>query len=166
MTPQDQIIIHDPDNGKPGDCFRACLASILDMNIRAVPHFAAYPSGIWIEELIRWLKAHYYELNGTSDYTDERAEAEQGIDGYLIVAGKSPRGKDVRHAVVYYGKKMVHDPHPDKTGITEAEYYYRIERMGTELKRSIQEQQAEASEKRGNPNEQNFLKAQINYDQK
>lgn len=165
MTPQDQIMLHEPDKGRQGDCFRACLASILDMNIRAVPHFAAYPSDIWIEELIRWLKVNGYELNGTSDYTDERVEAEHGIDGYIIVAGESPRNKDVRHAVVYYGKKMVHDPHPSKAGIVKAEYYYRIEKLGAEFERNLKEEQAHETERRGNPNEQNFLKTQINHNQ-
>lgn len=34
------------------------------------------------------------------------------------MAGKSPRG-DWDHCVVYQNGDMVHDPHPDKTGIED-----------------------------------------------
>lgn len=32
--------IHDPENGTWGDCSRACLASLLNLKIDQVPHFA------------------------------------------------------------------------------------------------------------------------------
>ncbi len=38
--------------------------------------------------------------------------------GYSILSGTSPRG-DWLHAVVMQDGTIVHDPHPDKTGVTK-----------------------------------------------
>jgi hypothetical protein len=39
MKPIDQEFMHDPEKGIIGDCFRACIASILELDINEVPHF-------------------------------------------------------------------------------------------------------------------------------
>lgn len=39
MTPHKQLIVHDPANGKFGDCHRTCIATILDVDPLEVPHF-------------------------------------------------------------------------------------------------------------------------------
>jgi len=39
VKPVKQTIIHNPDNGMYGDCFRACVASLLEKPIEKVPHF-------------------------------------------------------------------------------------------------------------------------------
>lgn len=38
MTPQQQLIKHDPANGHYGDCYRTCVATILDVHPSIVPH--------------------------------------------------------------------------------------------------------------------------------
>ena len=39
------------------------------------------------------------------------------LDAYYLMRGLSPRLKNGYHMVVGQNGKMVHDPHPDKTGI-------------------------------------------------
>lgn len=41
MTPVDQTILHDPQTGAIGNCMQAAIASLLDLPLDAVPHFAA-----------------------------------------------------------------------------------------------------------------------------
>lgn len=40
MTPVKQRYKHDPENGVWGDCHRAAVASVLDLALDDVPHFA------------------------------------------------------------------------------------------------------------------------------
>lgn len=41
MKPEICMTKHDPDNGFYGDCVRACVASILELDSADVPHFFA-----------------------------------------------------------------------------------------------------------------------------
>ena len=40
MKPIPQTILHDPADGRFGDCLRACIASILEMDSESIPNFA------------------------------------------------------------------------------------------------------------------------------
>lgn len=115
MNPVDQQHKHDPESGSYGDCFRACVASLLCLPIEDVPHFCNGPAsanGEWFRHLTRWANTRglfvvYYE-----GLPDGWAEA----NGYGIVGGKSPRG-DWQHAVIFRGSVLAHDPHPSRDGI-------------------------------------------------
>jgi hypothetical protein len=117
MKPIKQIYLHIPDK-QHGDCWRACLASILECDIDTFP----YHNGdiAWADEWdevmnILVLLGYYYS-------TVPVGLAHQGIldcpdtDGYSIAIGKSNRG--VNHAVVWKNG-MAHDPHPENTGLIE-----------------------------------------------
>lgn len=39
MKPVHCRVLHDPENGKYGDCLRACIASLLELDADDVPHF-------------------------------------------------------------------------------------------------------------------------------
>jgi hypothetical protein len=120
MKPVNQSIFHDPSNNSFGDCYRACIASILELNIEDVPHFMLEHD--WrkrIRNILLFLKKYNYTLysvDGLTDYTLE------GENEYFIVSGNSPRNKNNKHAVVGYKGKIVHDPHPDKTNIDTYDY--------------------------------------------
>ena len=61
MTPHNQLIKHDPENGMYGDCQRTCIAVILDLHPSEVPHFCEDPTATrhdenWREKRqARWL---------------------------------------------------------------------------------------------------------------
>jgi hypothetical protein len=98
-----------------GDCLAACVASILELPIEAVPNFRLMPDQ-W-GALQDWL--------GGRGLFAVRVVAEPECvypvpDVDCILVGDSPRNP-VLHAVVgrASGREwaMTHDPHPDGTGI-------------------------------------------------
>jgi hypothetical protein len=124
MTPVTQTILHSENTR--GNCLQAAVASLLDKPIEDVPHFITYGEN-WFVALILFMRDYGYEYKGTGS-AEKIAEA-KGIDGYVIAAGKSPRG--VSHAVIYKGGEMVHDPHPSRAGV-ELTHFYQFEPFGDE----------------------------------
>ena len=106
------------NQGDKGNCQTAAIASLLDLPIERVPYFFDFPD-FW-DAVFAFLWDHGYEYYGNiQPKLGEPIDWESmpGVDGYFIVAGPSPRWKDSSHAVIYKNGKMVHDPHPDGTGI-------------------------------------------------
>lgn len=115
MKPTKQTILHDPANGKHGNCFSAVLASLLHVPIDAVPVFSN-PSS-WQLQLNEWLRPYglcYMQIGGLKDWIDS-----VGIAGlHHEQAGNTLRSNDVLHSVVAVDCGPVFDPHPDDTGLT------------------------------------------------
>lgn len=106
------IVKHDPPHSY-GDCLRACIASILDIeNIEGVPHFNA--SGETDHELLKkWLAACGYAMVVTL-YSDEMTAEEIGLsmaqsnpNVYYLLGGSIAGGN---HIVVCCNDKIVCDP--------------------------------------------------------
>lgn len=119
MTPVDQRVLHDPERGLYGDCMTAVIASLLDLPYEAVPHFTQLsrnePSEFW-ELLQKFLLTQGVQL------LQVPAMAGSGFWGseaniYHEIAGPSPRGSGVYHAVVGCNGHIVHDPHPSRAGL-------------------------------------------------
>lgn len=115
----------DRDRGIVGDCFAACIASILELPLADVPHFAqlsldhevargtplaeAWKNGTdWWYMTNDWLAPRglsYLEFTQAEDWhNDIRLRL-----GYHVIVGKSPRG-DFDHCVVGRAGIVVHDP--------------------------------------------------------
>lgn len=106
MKPVDQEYLHNKD-GAVGDCFRACIASILEVPIAAVPHFALLGS--------RWHRVAEAYLSALGrQLLWETGDPPKGV--WAIVTVQSPRNPDVKHSVIYRDGVLVHDPHPSKAG--------------------------------------------------
>ncbi|MCE9567417.1 MAG: hypothetical protein K8U57_35905 [Planctomycetes bacterium] len=100
----------------PDDCFSACLASVMELPLEAVPKFfeiAGKDETEWWKAIKAWLATHGWGVINI----DCNAFKLRRIDGYLIVAGESARGVD--HSTVWHKGKLVHDPHPEQNGIKE-----------------------------------------------
>lgn len=113
MKPVDQTTFGHPG----GNCFSACVASILGLPISEVPYFMGEPGepgGKWAGRLSEFLRPRgYYALHFNID--PERLDREVlWPEGYFIRCGKSARGD---HAVVAKGAEVVHDPHPSRAGL-------------------------------------------------
>lgn len=105
-------------DGDRGNCMTACVASLLDLPIESVPYFIGEPD-FW-DAVLDFLFKNGYEYNQTfypMEGYDFDWKSSPGVDGYFICAGPSPRLPGLDHAVIYKNGVMVHDPHPDKTGI-------------------------------------------------
>ena len=123
MTPVDMTVMHDPENGAIGDCFRCCIASLLDMQPEQVPHFMDYPwddpdGGKWFRHLNQWLRDKglaYIEINVDPQQPWKWGDFVQcGFDPWYIWSGESPRA---RHSTVAQAGILVHDPHPSRAGL-------------------------------------------------
>jgi len=101
MIPIDQTIASGPD----ADCLRACVASVLNEPIDSIPNFREHAN--WFGELTKYLhKFNLVPIAGAPHLDGETIR---------IVVGPSEHG--TRHAVIYSGGEMVHDPHPSRSGI-------------------------------------------------
>lgn len=119
MKPVDQEFIHKPEIGQYGDCQRAVIASLLDLEISEVPHFLADAKGdsvgYW-EGLQGFLIARGFAwLTVPARCGAAFFGCERGV--YHEIAGPSPRGNGVSHAVVGMNGEIVHDPHPSRAGL-------------------------------------------------
>lgn len=109
MTPVRMEFAHP---GATGDCLRACIASVLDMPRRDVPHFVRSHGGEWFGALYDWAQARAI----TALYIYEMI-----VEPFPVVwIGKTARSDDY-HAVVAQSGRMIHDPFPEGGGLIEAE---------------------------------------------
>lgn len=114
-----------------GDCFRACVASILEMPIVVVPHFCDTSEANWLAGLLRWLKPQgLYPVYVTPW---ERVQKDLGspIAGHCILGVRtdpptSAKHPEWLHAVVgeavinpdnTVNFTVVHDPNPKRRKI-------------------------------------------------
>ena len=111
MKPVMQSILLDDKGPIKGDCFRACVASIMELPIDALPNFCSLPPDWW-ERFGQWLR----ERGWACVEVQLPATFAVPFDTWVIFSGKGPRG--VMHSVVgelKYGSPsatLVHDPHP------------------------------------------------------
>lgn len=115
MKPVDQQFVHDPANGQHGDCMRACIASLLELPIADVPHFAqldADGKGDFWFAVTAFCRSHGFAF---VTVRGQFVWAEDAI--YHIIAGPSPRGNGTHHAVVGLNGRIHFDPHPSRAGL-------------------------------------------------
>lgn len=114
MTPHQCRVPHRPEEGKYGDCLRACVASVFDYEPEEVPHFArdgAAAEVVW-QRLQDWL--YEQELTAfTVQYPPEPLDDLLDMMGtvnpaavYLLTGGTG----EGDHVVVCRGGKIIHNP--------------------------------------------------------
>lgn len=123
MIPVMQTIFYAEDQAgemiEKGNCRTACVASILELPIEEVPYFVAFKD--WEKEQERFLAERGLKPKWSYGWGYTRPE------GYAIGVGISPRSrkdKPMYHAVVTLDGEIVHDPHPDGTGICGPIQFY------------------------------------------
>jgi hypothetical protein len=128
MKPVMQTVFATEEKPKQGDCFRACIASLLELAIDDVPDFCAEP-GNWEDRLHAWL----------GDRGLATVEINFGVgqtvypvtDGTVcIVSGTTARHPTRLHSIIgrvtwdenrqpigaarpFLVFEFLHDPHPD-----------------------------------------------------
>lgn len=110
------------ENYPSGDCFRACLCSILELPIEAIPNFQQNEGANFDELWKAWNDKSPYRLIQVQCETPE----ETFTDCAVIATGKSPRG-NYNHSVVWRNGKIIHDPHPGQLGLKgKPEFFYLL----------------------------------------
>lgn len=99
-----------------GNCFGACLASLLEIPLDDVPNFGAPGEKEYTtKNLNEFLQQHgYFHVSVGIKSILNRPDAAliKHYRGYYIMIGHSHRG-DWNHAIIYRGSKLVFDPMPD-----------------------------------------------------
>ena len=140
MTPHKQLIKHDPENGRFGDCYRTCVAAILNMQPEDVPHFfdgcpdneqapaAGEASRAWLAE--RQLVEINIAYDGSVGLDVVLATTGHHCFGApMILTGQSRLG--VNHCVVIMDGKIVCDPSGNGiTGPAQPDGYYWATGLG------------------------------------
>lgn len=120
---------HEPPDSV-GDCFRCCIASILDLRADQVPHFfegEAFDDesgriGIKrLQDFLQPMGLYYFECEFDAKVLAAWTEY---LDCHYVFSGKGPRGH--RHATVGRNGAMAHDPHPSRGGVIPDEGKYQI----------------------------------------
>lgn len=128
MNVFDQEILHDPAKGAHGDCMRACVYTLAGRDL-GLPHPIDLRTGK------DWNDAFFDEIE-VSGFAFRMVKIRPGRDMSLvprvvIAGGKSVRSAatGARHAVVWdrEAARCIHDPHPDRAGILEPDWFYWID---------------------------------------
>lgn len=121
MKPVPQRITdHDPARGLYGDCFKCCLASILELPYEDVPHFFAYNSGDpwpgW-DACIDWLgeRGMFLFYQNFQEHQLDAQLTRRWLNGYHFMFGRAKGLPESSHCVVGLRGRMVFNPHPNKT---------------------------------------------------
>lgn len=146
MTPHIQTVTDDGI----GNCFATCLACVLDLPAESVPNFKAMqeadPNACMVDLADTWLREHHGRRFVSVEMYDPADGPNKGHpltsqpilnrlchrnrDELVILSGVSPRkaadGRTKYHCVIgrptVWGFDIVHDPHPDQTGIVGLPY--------------------------------------------
>lgn len=115
MIPVNCRVKHDPDAGTYGDCIRACIASVLELDAEAVPHFAhdnPDENELW-SRIRAWLRLS--QLSPFIIQYPPMPLAELLIvmgqinpDAHYLLFGGTASGND--HVVVCHGGELAHNP--------------------------------------------------------
>lgn len=123
--PVTQQILHG-EGEENGDCLRAAVASLLCLSIDQVPHFLSKDNenreDHWWDLMSRWLHARGLTMVNVPYREDWVSDWLR--NAYYLLAGPSPRFPKELHQVVARGTEVVHDPHPDRTGILPPNKYH------------------------------------------
>jgi hypothetical protein len=102
------------------------------MDVDLIPAFEDMGTE-WFHPFYDFLIENNLEFEGTgrigNKFHDDLFPVYEGVDGYIITNGSSPREWVTRgHSVIYKNGVMVHDPHPSGEGLKEVQDYYMIKR--------------------------------------
>lgn len=111
-----QQIMHGGEEN--GDCLRAAVASLMKLPLGEVPHFCSRENEAkgWVELMQEWFAARGYAVCELQ-YGDWVHSVLPGA--YYLLSGRSPRFPDEYHVVIAQEGQVVHDPHPDDSGVLE-----------------------------------------------
>lgn len=123
MNPVNQTILHEPSDGRYGNCMQAVVASALELSIDAVPHFLhdnTQDGALFNRRINEFLRP--FNLAYLSFPQFKAAFDSFGIRG-LVHEISGPGARGVEHACVAIDGEITHDPHPSRNGLIEIDHY-------------------------------------------
>lgn len=127
MTPVKQSKLFCEDGIHNGNCYAACLASMLDLPLWMVPPFEdMFARHVWRARSSDWL-SHMFGLQ----MVRFEGHPVERLPEFYIANGPSSRG--VHHSTIYRAGRLVHDPHPSSEGINEVEWCWALVKEGVNV---------------------------------
>lgn len=128
------------DMVQKGNCFAACIASIMERSITDVINIEElYCLPDWNKILIRWLRKQgwKWENNSNFNYFHKLQDLNTvacrkfqyaNADQIYLVSGLTVRSAqyNLHHVCIYKNGKLLHDPHPSKAGLITFEIFETI----------------------------------------
>ncbi len=110
-------------DSQEGNCFAACLASLLEADIDIVPNICApaYARDDWDREINIWLVENFGVWWFDFSLPEKEVKNIIPTKAYHLMCGESSRER--LHSVVGQGGHMVWDPHPDRSGLLSVQTY-------------------------------------------
>jgi hypothetical protein len=100
-----------------GNCYQACLASLLELGLEEIPEDLAHGDGT-MARTNAWLAPRGFCMVCFSYRTTDLWHPPAGA--WHVLSGPSPRG-DFWHSTVGRDGQLVHDPHPSRAGLVGEE---------------------------------------------
>lgn len=131
LPKQTIFVVHDNPLATPGDCWRCCIAAVLQIPAADVPHFVEHNGGLHYEsETQSWLAERGCTLVRAKLMRLQfpRIYGQPFLPLPVITCGPTPRSRKLgdQHAVVYFEGQMVYDPHPANCGLTAITEEYLV----------------------------------------
>jgi hypothetical protein len=121
-------------NDDVGNCYNACVASILELPLREVcPVLPNFEGNYW-GEWHRWLAERGLELNChlTKDGVPKGFAIATGYGGRTFPEGHKKAGEPILHAAVVFNGELVHDPFPCAKEFGGIRYYWTLDPLQVE----------------------------------
>lgn len=115
-------------NDGTGNCFNACVASILEMPLRDVCSVLPDFDGDYWGEWNRWLATLGLQINYVPlDQGPPKGFAiASGFGGRTYPEGHKKAGRPILHAAVVFNGELAHDPFPCAKQFGDIRYYWTI----------------------------------------
>jgi len=125
------MVRHEPEEGRYGDCWRTCIACLLDLRPDQVPHFLEDGDmDAGLKRGLDWLRDRGLALcsipvaDSLEKLLGMMGEHNPDTEYMLIGTGKR---SGVPHVVIGRGGRLVHDPEASRqflSGPVEGGYYW------------------------------------------
>lgn len=102
-----------PKNGE-GNCFQACVASILEIPLEGSFNHGLLSDEEWFDKFNEWL-VQYGLASVFIECSPEKPLNSTALRG-IHIAEMETEGSLLKHAVVINGDKIIHDPMPYPSG--------------------------------------------------
>lgn len=107
-------------DAEKGNCFAACIASVLEVELATLPNFVLWNKQ---DDDDRWwlrTQQHLHDHHGVTLFYSA-SPVRDWLPEYVLTIASGPGPRGHRHCVVHDGGGMVHDPHPSGDGLLEVE---------------------------------------------
>lgn len=114
-------------NDGEGNCFNACIASILELPLRDVARIHPKTKGYW-GAWRKWFAERGLDLESYGPTEAPKGWAIAHGEGYRIYPDDHDlAGAPITHACVAFNGEVLHDPFPGGTGLKSIDGYWALE---------------------------------------